>query len=171
MSGWAPHSAPQCHPDPGPPALALCLTGPFPSTASVIRLPSWLLAGMGPLPPLPSAPLQRFQPVSVLGPVGQSTEGDSPRTAFAATIACPGKHGAFLQPEAVASVGQGAQGQPWELPRRVAETCPCLSFSRVPCWGPVPSALTVPAQGSASLILQRGRAKPRGAKQCPRCRE
>lgn len=49
--------------------------------------------------------------------------------------------------------------------------CPYLSFPQVLCWRTVPSALTVLAQCSTSLILQRGRAKPRRAEQCPCCQE
>lgn len=87
-------------------------------------------------------------------------EGGSPRATFVATVACPGENGTFPQPEAVAPIGQGTQGWPSELPRRMTVACPHLSFCQVLCWGLVPSALTVPAQGSAGLILQRGRAKP-----------
>lgn len=68
-------------------------------------------------------------------------------------------------------MGQGTQGWLWELTRRVTVTCPYLSFPQVLCRGLVPSALTVPAQGSAGLILQRGRAKPQETEQCPRCQE
>lgn len=94
-------------------------------------------------------------------------EGNGPRTTFVATITCPGENCAFLQPETVAPMGQGTQGCPWELPGRVTVTCPHLSFPQVLCRGLVPSALTVPAQGSTGLILQRGRAKPRGLNNIP----
>lgn len=98
-------------------------------------------------------------------------EGGGPRTFSVATIISPGENGAFLRPEAVASMRQSTQGWPWELPRRVTLTCPHLFFLQVLCWELVPSALTVPAQGSTGLILQRGRAKPWGTEQCLCCRE
>lgn len=40
-----------------------------------------------------------------------------------ATVACPSENGAFLQPEAVALMGQGTQRWPWEFPRVVTVTC------------------------------------------------
>lgn len=177
MSGWAqggqgepghPSSAPRCHLDPVLPAPTLCLPGPFPSAAGVVPLPSWLLASMGPLPPFPGA----FPP-EVSACVCSGARQDSPRRGMVpgppcvATIACPGENGAFLQPEAVAPMGQGTQAWPWKLLRRVTVTCPHLSFPQGLCWGPVPSALTVPAQVSAGVILQRGRAKPRGLNNVP----
>lgn len=56
-------------------------------------------------------------------------------------------------------MGQGTQGFPWELPRSVTVTCSCPSLPQVLCWCMVPSALTVPAQGSVGLILQGGSAQ------------
>lgn len=71
----------------------------------------------------------------------------------------PGENNVFLLWESGASMGQGTQGWPWELPRRVTVTCSCLSLPQVLFWWTVPSALTVPAQGSVGLILQEGSAQ------------
>lgn len=83
-------------------------------------------------------------------------EGNSPKTTFMATMACPGENSVLLLWEAVTPVGQGTPGWPWELPRRVTVMCSCPSLPQVLCWWTVPSALTVPAQGSVGLILQGG---------------
>lgn len=86
-------------------------------------------------------------------------EGNSPKTTFTVTMACSGENSVFLLWETVTPMGQGTQGWPWELPRRVTVTCSCPSLPQVLCWWMVTSALTVPAQDSVGLILQGGSAQ------------
>lgn len=80
VSGWTqrgqgetgcPSSAPWCHPDPVP--LALALPGPFPSTAAIVPLPSSLLTSVG-LPP----PFSQCSPPEVSACVCPGARQDSP---------------------------------------------------------------------------------------------